>query len=105
MNKLFLTLVFSLVLVSCQTDETVVPDPERPVDDVDVDLSQFENVTFCEHNYSDNRNFYYQGQVKSYTQELFGESVTTFEFTLLNNQKHFLSSQELENYVCESVKP
>ena len=59
-----------------------------------------QNVWLCEHKYSDQRDFNYVGQVKSFTETMFGESVTTYTFVLLNGEKHYLSGDELANYDC-----
>jgi hypothetical protein len=101
MNNIFKVMFLSLFLVACKTDEA----PEKP--DVS-DLEEFQTVTFCDHKFSNERDFYYQGEYRVYQQTMFDEEIVTFEFTLLddrfNGGLHYLSNQEYENYICTQVK-
>lgn len=59
-------------------------------------------LTTCEHKHSSNRNFTYQGQLKVYQQEMYGQTVFVHEFTLVNGEKLYLSRDELVNYDCNN---
>lgn len=67
--------------------------------------SDMVNVHICEHKYDEERNFYYQGQIKIQHKEIFGEVVFLSDYTLLNDQSHFLSGDEVENYICKPYSP
>ena len=55
---------------------------------------------YCVHKYDASKNFYYQGQVKSYIKQMFGEIVITFEYTTPNGESVIINSEERNNYIC-----
>lgn len=81
-------------MVGCAASSTDKPNPPS------VEPTEG-NVVTCTHKYSAERNFQYTPPMKSETREMFGETVTTFQFTTINGEKRFLSMDEFENYKCE----
>jgi len=97
----WIALLFVLI-VGCESS-SISDDPDvgsTPTPDM-IEISDDVNVVFCDHKYSAQRDFYYMGRMASSTEMLFGQNVTMFTFTLLDNTKKYLSSTEFVNYVCE----
>lgn len=103
MNKFALIVLAAMLTLGCTGSLTEV-DPDVGVLPEIVDTTVTVNgdrIHVCDHKFTEQRDFNYVGQITSYTQTLFGESVTTFEFTLLDGNLHYLSADELANYRCE----
>lgn len=101
MKKMTVFLFSIFLLAACENTLNNVPVDDSvnsgpTPDEVDFDG----DVHFCEHKYSDERDFYYQGKVKSEF-EVQGQMVYNFTFTLLNGEKRYLSGNEFKNYVCQ----
>jgi hypothetical protein len=59
------------------------------------------NAHDCKHKYDKSRNFTYVGQLVSYHRVMYDEKITTYEYTLPSNELHYLSGDEVANYVCK----
>ena len=95
MNRLFCILTILFVVGCSSTGKTVEPTPPS----VDAPSG---SVT-CAHKYDGTRNFIYVLPINKSTMTLFGEVVTTYEFTLLDGTPRFLSGDEESNYDCNLV--
>ena len=60
----------------------------------------YDNVVACTHKYSSKYDFVYGGQIKSYQQNMFGEKVFVYEYTLLDGKRMYLSGKDVVNFVC-----
>jgi hypothetical protein len=107
-----------ILLVGCSNDSVVVGDDkieydivERVLDDTVVEYDEgtitkkkkpvLENAHDCKHKYDKSRNFTYVGQILSYHRVMFDENIVTYEYTLPSNELHYLSGDEVANYVCQ----
>ena len=95
MKNLFLCAIIGLLVVACKTVD------QKPV----IDPSKHQNVMFCDHKYDDEFDFYYYGRIESTQQQMFGQKVFVFTYTLLDDTKKYLSGDEVSNYRCTPVKP
>ena len=83
----FIFVLLSLVACSSTSSSSVV------LDDGTV-------VYTCGHNYDDNYDFSYVGDIIRYQQQMFGETIYIYEFTLPTGEKVHLSESQLDNYNC-----
>lgn len=102
MKQLILYILFLVLVAGCTTPSPKITDPKITGPKI---TSYMVNVHLCKHKYDEERNFYYQDQVKIQDKEIFGEVVFLFYYTLLNGQSHFLSGDEVENYICKPYSP
>jgi len=90
-TSLALIAVFILSVWGCESAPPV--DPVNP----NVVIS---GVVFCKHKYTDSYSFAYYGQLRKYQDELFGQTIWVYEYTLANGLQHYLTGDEVSNYVC-----
>lgn len=92
MNRLILALSV-LILVGCGSTGTVEPaTPDAPTGSIT-----------CIHKYDVSRNFSYGDPIQRSEMTMFGETVVTYVFILLNGETHVLSGDEEANYDCKRV--
>jgi len=92
MKNTALTVLLISLLIGCGS---------TPVDPTPVDPAPiYDIVVACSHKYSSDYDFVYGGQIKAYQQEMFGEKVFVYEYTLLDGKKLFLSGNDVANFVC-----
>lgn len=94
MKITILTVLLLYFIVGCGST-SVVPAP--------VNLAPepiYDNVVACTHKYSSQYDFVYGGQIKAYQQNMFGEKVFVYEYTLLDGKRMYLTGNDVVNFVC-----